>query len=146
MTKSPKHEHVKPPALGAVLLSLTNAGDTGAASRLAGISTPQAIANTRDSGKREFHNRRATAPKCGFLYVNNKLLDIAQQQELLQRIQALVRRSRTPNLLVEPSLITREVQGKPVAALQFDAGAYRGSTLQKFVESPANTMALKALT
>lgn len=145
MTKSPKHEYVKPPALGAVLIALNNAGDTATAARLAGISTPQAVANTKDSVKREFHNRKALATPCGYLYVNNKNLPIEQQQKLLHKIQDLVRRSRTPNLLVEPSLIQRDVSGKQVAALQFDATVYPRSALRKFVESSQNTMALKAL-
>lgn len=129
---------IVPPALGAVVQSLQEAGDI-AACDLVRVSSPQALANTK-AERREFHDRKKHAglTRHGVLFINDKSLDPAQQRQRLEQIVALSLKTTTPNVFRD-SWTTIRIKGVEVVAVAVDVLRYENSVVKRFVESAKNT-------
>ena len=129
---------IVPPALGAVVQSLQEAGDA-AADGLVRVSSPQALANTK-ADRREFHDRKKHAGliRHGVLFINDKTLCPAQQRQRLDQIVALSLKTTTPNVFRD-QWTTLRVAGVEVVAVAVDVLRYENSVVKRFVDSPKNT-------
>lgn len=149
--KPPKHSVTKltpgrsltPPALGAVVQSLQDAGDVEAASQIANTCTPEALANTRTE-VREFHNRKQNiAQKVGVMFIDNKTLSEQQQRKHLEILITNSLKTSTPNVFVD-SWGTLSVGGHKVLAVSINVPQYEQSIVKKFIESSKNKLGYRA--
>lgn len=129
-----------PPALGAVVRSLEENGDSEAAEQIAGLCTPEALANTK-AEVREFHNRKTIAQQqVGVIYIDNKVLPEAKQTHLLQLLIDNSKRTSVGGNVFLDKWGTVKVGGHALVAVSIDVLRYSRSSVKRYIESDKNVL------